>query len=557
MESNLRMLLAIILSFLVFLIYQFFFAKPLPTPKDENEKQLQQTQEKVEPDQNIQPLAEPTPIIESPIGRPELKPAQSKRITVSTPLYIASFIEERATLTGFKLTKYRETIEPNSPRKVLISAQSQEEYSLGIQFVNHSIQGLDDAVFQADTEQRAIDAVHAQKNLAFSWESPQGYRIIKTYTFYPDSYLFDLTVKVSNPAADALEDNLTVALAYPKTNTSKSRYIVSGPAILLDNELQEISYKEITKKNMYSGRIGWIALEDRYFITALIPDGADKMASVRLEETSKHLSKAFYIDPANIIPPKTERTYRYQIYMGPKSLNILSSTNKELARVVDFGWFDIIAKPLLHVLNFLNRYVHNYGIAIIILTILIKIVFWPLTNKSYQSMSDMKKLQPKITELRQKYKNDKQKMNQELMNLYRTYNINPLGGCLPMILQIPVFFAFYKVLYQAIELRHAPFFGWINDLAAPDRLFHFNFSIPLMEPPYGIPVLTIIMGASMFIQQKMSPPPGDPAQAKIMMAMPIIFTFIFINFPSGLVLYWLFNNILSIVQQYYITKKTA
>ncbi len=148
-------------------------------------------------------------------------------------------------------------------------------------------------------------------------------------------------------------------------------------------------------------------------------------------------------------------------------------------------------------------------------------------------------------------------MNQELMNLYKLYKINPLGGCLPMILQIPVFFAFYKMLYQAIELRHAPFFLWINDLSAPDRLFHFNFKVPLMAPPYGIPVLTIIMGASMFLQQKMSPPPGDPTQAKMMMLMPIFFTFIFINFPSGLVLYWLVNNILSMVQQRYVTKKTG
>jgi YidC/Oxa1 family membrane protein insertase len=172
-------------------------------------------------------------------------------------------------------------------------------------------------------------------------------------------------------------------------------------------------------------------------------------------------------------------------------------------------------------------------------------------------MSQMKRLQPKMAEIRAKYKHDKKMMNQELMALYKVYKVNPLGGCLPMVLQIPVFFAFYKMLYQAIELRHAPFFLWITDLSAPDRLFRFSFKIPMMTPPYGIPVLTIIMGASMFFQQKMSPPPGDPAQAKMMMLMPIFFTFIFINFPSGLVLYWLVNNILSMAQQYYITKKMA
>jgi YidC/Oxa1 family membrane protein insertase len=162
-----------------------------------------------------------------------------------------------------------------------------------------------------------------------------------------------------------------------------------------------------------------------------------------------------------------------------------------------------------------------------------------------------------MAEIREKHKDDKKKMNEELMGLYRIYKVNPMGGCLPMVLQIPVFFALYRMLYEAIELRHAPFVGWINDLSAPDRLFRFDFSIPFMEPPYGVPVLTIIMGATMLLQQKMSPPPGDPTQAKMMMLMPVVFTFIFINFSSGLVLYWLVNNILSIAQQYYIGRKNA
>jgi YidC/Oxa1 family membrane protein insertase len=170
-------------------------------------------------------------------------------------------------------------------------------------------------------------------------------------------------------------------------------------------------------------------------------------------------------------------------------------------------------------------------------------------------MSEMKKIQPLMKEIREKYKDDRKRMNEEVMALYRTYKINPLGGCLPMVVQIPVFFALYRMLYQAIELRHAPFFLWINDLSAPDRLFHFNITIPFMEPPYGIPVLTLLMGATMLWQQRISPPMGDPAQAKMMMLMPVVFTVIFINFSSGLVLYWLVNNILSIAQQYYIQKK--
>jgi len=238
-------------------------------------------------------------------------------------------------------------------------------------------------------------------------------------------------------------------------------------------------------------------------------------------------------------------------------MQVLKDVDHDLSKAIHFGMFDIIAKPLLWFMNFIYSRIPNYGIAIIVLTILTKILLWPLGSKSYKSMSEMKRLQPLMAEIREKHKDDKKMMNQEIMSLYRTYKINPMGGCLPMILQIPVFFALYRMLYQAIELRHAPFFLWINDLSAPDRLFHFSFSIPFMQPPYGIPVLTVIMGATMLLQQKMSPPPGDPTQAKMMMLMPIVFTVIFINFSSGLVLYWLINNILSIAQQTYIQKKYA
>ena len=217
----------------------------------------------------------------------------------------------------------------------------------------------------------------------------------------------------------------------------------------------------------------------------------------------------------------------------------------------------MIAKPLLYALRFFHKYVGNWGLAIIILTILIKVLFWPLTHKSYKSMKEMQKLQPYMAKLREKHKGNKEQLNKELMSLYKTYKVNPVGGCLPMVIQIPVFFALFRILGNSIELRHAPFIFWINDLSAPDRLFSFAFKIPFMSPPYGIPILTLLMGASMLIQQKMTPTPGDPTQAKIMMFLPVVFTVMFINFPSGLVLYWLVNNILSIGQQYRIIKSSV
>jgi len=278
-------------------------------------------------------------------------------------------------------------------------------------------------------------------------------------------------------------------------------------------------------------------------------------AAVRFTILPGSMVEAQYVEPEETLAPRSSNKFEYQLFFGPKSMNALKQAGHELSRIVDFGTFDVLARPCLWLMNSIYDIIPNYGVAIIILTLLSKIILWPLGTKSYKSMSQMKKLQPLIQELRGKYKNDRKKMNEEIMRLHRTYNINPLGGCLPMLVQIPVFFALYRMLDQAIELRHAPFIWWINDLSAPDRLFHFDFSIPFMEPPYGIPVLTLVMGATMFWQQKMTPPAGDPTQAKMMLLMPVVFTFIFINFSAGLVLYWLVNNVLSIGQQYYTQKK--
>ena len=257
------------------------------------------------------------------------------------------------------------------------------------------------------------------------------------------------------------------------------------------------------------------------------------------------------------LDPGQQGVYSFTFYMGPKSQKILGSYDNSLKNAINLGFFNIIAKPLLITMNMIYSVIPNYGVAIILLTILIKLIFWPLGTKSYKSMNEMKKVQPLMMEIREKHKNDKQKMNQEIMGLYKTYKVNPASGCLPLLVQMPIFFALYRMLYQAIELRHAPFIGWISDLSAPDRLFEFNFAIPMMQEPYGIPMLTLLMGASFLLQQKMTPTAGDPMQAKMMMLMPIFMTVIFINFPAGLVLYMFVNNIISMGQQYYIQKKLS
>jgi YidC/Oxa1 family membrane protein insertase len=237
----------------------------------------------------------------------------------------------------------------------------------------------------------------------------------------------------------------------------------------------------------------------------------------------------------------------YTVYVGPKEPNALNAVNPALDRAIDFGWSHFIARPLLSLLKLSHAATGNYGLDIILLTVLVKLAFFPLSAKAFRSMNEMKKIQPQLEQLREQFKDDREKLNREMMELYRRNHINPLGGCLPMVVQIPVFIGLYQAFMHAIELRQAPFFGWIQDLSQPDRLG--SMWLPLVDPP-GIPVLTLLMGGTMVAQQAMTPMPGDPVQQKMMMIMPLMFTVMFVNFPAGLVLYWLVNNVLSIAQQY-------
>jgi YidC/Oxa1 family membrane protein insertase len=478
-------------------------------------------------------------------------------ITVNTPLFSVKISEEGALFKSFVLKKYRETVEQDSPYKeIIVKKNHKGSMILGLE--ENSIKGIEKAIFSSNLKDETVNVVNENKEVTFSWESPEGIVFEKVFSFSPKDYTIGFRVNIKNGSSQAFNDKINLSLV-KYFEEEKAMYGFEGPSALINKKLEQIKTKEIEDKSTYSGVFKWIALQDRYFMSSIMPeDNSDVHDGTMKLLFEDKILEAHYILPSIMVNPGTQKKIEYKLFFGPKSMKILKKTGHSLQKAIDFGMFDILAKPCLWIMNFLHdNFIQNYGIAIIILTIFIKIVLWPLGTKSYKSMGEMKRIQPLMAEIKEKHKNDKKKMNEEVMSLYRTYKINPLGGCLPMVVQLPVFFALYRMLYEAIELRHAPFFLWINDLSAPDRLFSFNFSIPFMEPPYGIPVLTVIMGASMLLQQKMSPPMGDPAQAKIMMFMPIIFTVIFINFSSGLVLYWLVNNILSMAQQQYITKKNA
>ena len=531
-----RLFAAIILSIIVFVGWNFFFPpqKTVEVPRQ------------IELEQSVTPGAE----VASPVSGIKPMAVMAESITVvDSPLYRIEFTNRGAAVKRFELKKYKETLNGDAYKNVV---PEEVDRTFTLSFKKNSVVGIENALFEVDRESLIVEDGGARLN--YRWVSESGVEVIRSFQFTTDSYIISSQVIVRNGSSFVVDDILSFGIN--STVAGGRAYGFEGPSGFVDGSLENIKVKKIQDKNLYSGNVEWVAQQSRYFLAAVIPVGTAG-SSMFLADNNGVITAAMNL-PTGVIQPGMEKSYSVNILAAPKSYRMLKTLDSSIHKAVNFGWFDLIAKPCLSLMNFIHDHlVANYGIAIILLTILIKMVFWPLGNKSYTSMHEMKKLQPIMAKIREKYGDDKQRMNQEVMGLYKTYKVNPMSGCLPLVVQMPIFFALYRMLYSAVELRHAPFFGWIMDLSAPDRLFHFGFTIPMMTAPTGIPVLTLLMGATMFLQQKMSPATGDPTQAKMMMMMPLVMTVIFVNFSSGLVLYWLVNNVLSISQQYYITKKLS
>jgi YidC/Oxa1 family membrane protein insertase len=543
------------LAFFILLGYQYLFVAPQQEQQQAVVEEAVETPQTKAPVQSIEPG--PAPAAIEPAEQPaqfeqpaSLPPQNGREIIVETNKYRAVISETGGGIKSFLLKNYRETNEPSAELKELISTDSFINLPLyftwGVEPKRAQI-----PLFVADKESLKVTAGESQ-TLTMTAQLSSGLQVTRRMTFAPDSYLISMSVDIYNFSETPLQGSPYMSLTNRPFEATAQRYFFSGPAALIEGKLQEIKVKDLEESDKtLQGNISWAAFEGTYFMTGVIPKiQSDQTLKVSADGDVIH---TLLVSTEEILPAKGRLQYDYQVYFGPKRISTLKEAGHDLERIVNFGWFDKIAKPALYLLNFFYKYVGNYGIAIILVTVLIKILFWPIAQKGLKSMKNMQKIQPKMAKLKEKYKNDSARLNQEMMGLYKTYKVNPLGGCLPMFLQIPVFFALYKVLLQSIELRHAPFMLWITDLSAPDRLM-IGIDIPYLG---GLPVLTLLMGGSMFLQQKMTPSPADATQAKIMMFLPVIFTFMFLNFASGLVLYWLVNNLLSIGQQYLINKQTT
>jgi YidC/Oxa1 family membrane protein insertase len=527
-----RAFLAVILSIAVFYVFSLIVGpekRPTTSPPAQNTATSAQA-----------PANQPAP----PQGIPATAIAQAvpvatvqKDVTVETDLYTAVFATRGGSLKSMTLKKYREKNIPTANPVVLGTNADPALLNFSTRAIGFNLP--DNAVYSTDAE--AIKLSNGEsKQLTFNYVSSQGFTVRKVYTFGGNTYGIKLETQVVNNSAAPLTGSIQQIMTYPAAPKVKdNRFDTAGSYVFTDNSLKAEKEKDIIKPSRVPYKnVQWAGFADKYFLTAILDDKGG-IASVDVKKNPAGFLESIVTSPQLIINPGQSSTVTQRLFVGPKDIDVLKAQGNSLEQSLDLGWFTVIAKPLLYTLKFFHRYVGNYGIAIIIITVILKALFFPLTNKSYKSMKGMQKIQPEMNKIREKYKNDRDAMNKAVMELYREHKVNPLGGCLPMVVQIPVFFALYKALMFSIELRHAPFILWITDLADKD-------------PYYVTPV---IMGVTMFIQQKMTPSQMDPVQQKMMLALPVVFTFMFLSFPSGLVLYWLVNNILTIIQQSYINRQ--
>jgi len=502
--------------------------------------------------------------------------AASPRVAIDTQSLAGSVNLRGARLDDLRLKHYRQTIQPGSATINLLNPSGgPEPYFIETGFV--VAPGANIAVPGPDTLWTAQGkTLTASQPLELVWDNGQGLVFRRTISV-DDNYMFTVRNAVENKGAAAVTlfpYALTSRVGRPKTEG----YVVLHEGLLGvvgDSRIQEYTYDAIEKEpkstRLMKGAGGWIGITDKYWATAVAPDQSIAM-DARFSASGPATARNFQADlleAAREVAPGQSVEAVHHVFAGAKESQLIDAYQDKLGirnfeLMIDWGWFYFITKPLFWLIDFIYRYVGNFGLAILAITVLVKLAFFPLANRSYESMAKMKAVQPEMKALQERYADDKKKLQMELMALYKREKINPVAGCLPVLIQIPVFFALYKVIFITIEMRHAPFFGWIRDLSAPDPTNLFNLfgllpfdptQIPLMGQFLWIGVWPLLMGVSMFVQMKMNPEPTDPIQKAMFAWMPVIFTFMLGAFPAGLVIYWTWNNVLSLLQQYYIMKR--
>lgn len=551
-----RAVLAIVLSLVVIVVWSIFFAPVPPPPPSEVSEPTPTSQAPPAGVSTPQPAApvsqEPVrPTVQTP-ERPSASPAAPETlVTVETGVARFTLTSQGASVRAVQLEAYRTTLAPDAPPIEIAPVPGSTTLPLNAELAldQQRVISLGQVVFTPSQTELTLSASQPEGTVEFQGDLGNGRTVHRLYRFHHTNYTFEVSTWVEGLQPLAGSSMLLLwgpGLLRHTDDADRRGQTAEQPRSYVSGRVLHETPKKPGETQVAQGQVTWTALADTYFAAVLMPQepAGDAVMARRLEGDALEVGLR-----TPLAQNQAKQTVR--VYVGPKSQPLLQAADPSLDKLIDLGFFSPLARPMLQFLRLLNGLVHNYGVTIILTTILIKIAFWPLTQTSYKSMQAMQKLQPKLKELQVVYKDDRQALNRAMMQLYREHKVNPMGGCLPMVLQIPVFFAFYNALLYAIELRHAPFICWHAQLWWIGRGI---CDLSVHDPSYVTPVL---MGITMFIQQKMTPTTGDPAQAKIMQFMPLMFLMFFLKAPAGLVIYWLVNNLLSIAQQLLINRTYA
>ena len=571
-----RLMLAIVISIAILLGFQLLVPR---TPRPVAEQQAQQVTQNTPSQAVPRPTGDPAAPGTQPVPVPSPLEAQrsAPRLRVDAPRVHGSISLLGARLDDLVLRDYHVEVSPASPQVRLLEPRFDPQpyyaqFGWTADQAGVKLPGNDTLWAASASELTATQPV------TLSWDNGAGL-VFEIALSVDANYLFTAQQRVVNKGAEPVSVHPWARIRRDYTPQVAGYYILhEGLLGVLGGRLKEVSYSGAKSDGAKAGGVamevtapgGWAGITDKYWLTALVPD-QQAVATSTFRHLTENNADRYQVDflrrDAQQVAPGAEATATTRLFAGAKEVNLLDRYEKQLGvpnldKAVDFGWFYFLTKPIFYALDWLYHLIGNFGVAILIFTVFVKLLFFPLANKSYRSMSKMKLLSPKVTELRERLKDQPAEMQKEMMALYKAEKVNPVSGCLPMVIQIPVFFSLYKVIFVTIEMRHAPFFGWVHDLSAVDPTNVFNlFGLLPFNPAHVSPFLhlgawPLIMGVTMFLQQRLNPPPPDPVQARIFQFMPIIFTFMLANFPVGLVIYWSWNNLLTVCQQWLIMRQT-
>jgi YidC/Oxa1 family membrane protein insertase len=560
MDNN-NLIVAIILSVVILVGFQYLYVKP----QQEHYRQQVLAEKMAQQSAPTAPAATVLRDRAAVIG-------EAPRVKITTPELQGSVDLKGGVIDDLSLVQYRETADPNSPEVVLLSPPGSAAPHLPY-YTDFGWLGSEGgaSVPTAQTEWQADGKqLSPAKPLKLTWDNGHGLIFTRTIAV-DDQFMFTITDEVRNTTSAPVTLYPYGLIARQGNPVTRSTYILhEGPLGVLNGTLEEYKYKDLiaNPKNVGESTGGWLGITDKYWLVAAVPPEDEKL-SVEFTYTPSdtaaggHFQSDFRGAAVNVAPGATEQ-HIVRLFAGAKSLHIIDHYEDQLGiqhfdRAIDFGWFYFLTKPFLYLLDFLGGMLGNFGLAILLFTVMLKLATLPLSVKSYRSMACMKALQPEMKRLQERFKEDKMRQSQEMMELYKREKVNPMSGCLPTLIQIPIFFALYKVLYVGIEMRQAPFYGWIHDLSAPDPTSVFTLfgAIPWTPPMFlHIGAWPLMMGISMFLQQRLSPQPPDKTQARVFMIMPVMFTYMLGQMPAGLVIYWTWSNLLSIAQQWFVMRGT-